>query len=262
MKKFRNIGSSLLPGLFLGSLFIVWEIIARKGLVRPNVLPGPTKIIYTLIANLPAMTEHLYVTLFESIIGFAIAILFAIIIALSMDGIFVVKKTLNPIIITSQTVPIFALAPLFTIWFGYGYLPKIVIVILICFFPITISLMEGLGSVDKELLDLLRSMGASKLQIYKMVKIPASLPSFFSGLKISGTYSVIGAVIGEWNGGKVGLGVYMLRVRHSFATDKVFATIILITVLSIGVLKIIQLLEKRMMPWTKYSKDENEEEYV
>jgi ABC-type nitrate/sulfonate/bicarbonate transport system permease component len=117
--------------------------------------------------------------------------------------------------------------------------------------------LEGLSSVEEDLLNLIKSMGATKLQLYKMVKLPAALPSFFSGLKISATYSIMGATIGEWVGGKNGLGVYMLRVKHSFATDKVFAAIIIITLLSIGMLKIISFIEKRSMPWI-YNQNQNE----
>jgi ABC-type nitrate/sulfonate/bicarbonate transport system permease component len=135
-----------------------------------------------------------------------------------------------------------------------------VVVVLVCFFPITISLLEGLASVDQELLDLLRAMGANKIQIYRIVKLPSVLPNFFSGLKIAGTYSVMGAIIGEWVGGKKGLGVYMLRVRHSFATDKVFATIIVITLLSIIMLKGIHRIEKKSMPWMQYLNKDVEEE--
>jgi ABC-type nitrate/sulfonate/bicarbonate transport system permease component len=142
------------------------------------------------------------------------------------------------------------MAPLFIIWFGYGYTPKLVIVVLICFFPITISLLQSLSGVDRELIDLMRSMGSSRYQIYKYVKLPASMTGFFSGLKIAATYSIMGATIGEWVGGKDGLGVYMIRAKQSFSTDRVFAAILVVTVLSILLLKLIELIEKRSMPWS------------
>jgi len=224
-------------------------MVARLEVVPTYILPSPTKVIKTLIINLPLLKEHILITLMEALVGFAISIIFAMVIAIIMDSIPIVKKAVYPLIITSQTIPIITIAPLFAIWFGFGYLPKIVIVVLVCFFPITISLLEGLSSVDPELLNLIKSMGASKVELYKIVKIPAALPSFFSGLKISATYSIMGATIGEWVGGKKGLGVYMMRVKQSFATDKVFAAIIIITLLSIMLLKLISFIEKKSMPW-------------
>lgn len=260
MKRFQSIGNNIVPISFVVILCLLWETISRIGVVPAFILPAPTKVIQTLIKTFPTMLDHLMITLYEALAGFVVAVILSVLIAIMMDGVSILKKALYPIIITSQTIPIMTLAPLFAIWFGYGYLPKIVVVVLVCFFPITISLLEGLASVDQELLDLLRAMGANKIQIYRIVKLPSVLPNFFSGLKIAGTYSVMGAIIGEWVGGKKGLGVYMLRVRHSFATDKVFATIIVITLLSIIMLKGIHRIEKKSMPWMQYLNKDVEEE--
>ncbi len=249
MKKLENIEDKIIPISFFTILLIIWEIIAKLQVVPTYILPAPTQIIKTLITNLPILKEHIIVTLLEALVGFIIAIILAMVIAIVMDSIPIVKKAVYPLVIISQTIPIVTIAPLFAIWFGFGYLPKVVIVVLVCFFPITISLLEGLESVEEDLLNLIKSMGANKVQVYKMVKIPAAMPNFFSGLKISATYSIMGATIGEWVGGKNGLGVYMLRVKHSFATDKVFAAIILITLLSILILTLISFIEKRAMPW-------------
>ena len=255
MRRLENIGDNIISTIFFAILVLIWEVVAKLEVVPTYILPAPTRIIVTLITNLPMLKEHIIVTLMEALVGFTISIIFAIAISIVMDSIPIVKKALYPLIITSQTIPIITIAPLFAIWFGFGYLPKVVIVALVCFFPITISLLEGLASVEEDLLNLIKSMGASKVQLYKIVKLPAAMPSFFSGLKISGTYSITGATIGEWVGGKKGLGVYMLRVKNSFATDKVFATIIIITLLSIAALKIISFTEKRCMPWI-YNKNQ------
>jgi ABC-type nitrate/sulfonate/bicarbonate transport system permease component len=135
-------------------------------------------------------------------------------------------------------------------------MPKIIIVVLICFFPISVSFLQGLVSVDPDLINLLKSMGAGKYRIYRIVKFPSALPNLFSGLKIAATYSIMGATIGEWVGGKDGIGVYMLRAKFSFATDKVFGAIIVITFLSILLLKLIEFIEKKSMPWMNYEKKE------
>lgn len=237
-------------------LIAIWEIISRTGSVPSYILPAPSMIIYSLFFNFSLMGRHILVTVYETLVGFIISVFLGIIIAIIMDGLPFVKKVIYPLLITSQTIPIITLAPLFIIWFGYGYLPKIIIVILICFFPISINLLQGLGSVDIELINLLKSMGASKYQIYKIVKLPASLPSLFSGLKIAATYSIMGATIGEWVGGKDGIGVFMLRAKYSFATDKVFGAIIIITVLSICLLKLIEFIERKSMPWVVYEKND------
>ncbi|MCC5910539.1 MAG: ABC transporter permease [Clostridiaceae bacterium] len=239
----------MLPIFFVAILIILWEIVVKLHIIDAFILPAPSSVVSALINTFDLMWPHITVTVFQAIVGFIVAIILSIIIAVTMDSIAIVKRTLYPIIITSQAVPIVTIAPLFAIWFGFGYLPKIIIVVLVCFFPITISLLEGLASVDKELLNLLKSMGAGRWDIYKLVKFPATLPNFFSGLKISGTYSIMGSVIGEWVGGNMGLGRYMLRVRQSYANDRVFATIVVIVLLSIGVLKIIQFIEKKAMPW-------------
>ena len=241
--------------IFFIVLLLIWEAISRFGVFPPFILPSPSSIIVSLVTNFTSMQYDILITLYEAAVGFIIAIILSVVIAIAMDSIIGFKKTIYPVLIISQTVPIIIIAPLFIIWFGYGYAPKIIIVTLICFFPITISLLQGLTAVDKELVDLLRSMGSNKLQIYKFVKIPSAMPNFFSGLKIAATYSIMGATIGEWVGGKSGLGVYMIRAKQAFETDRVFAAIIIIVILSILLLKLIEFAEKKNMPWLKISNE-------
>ena len=247
----KDIKNKVYPIIFFIVLLLIWETVSRFEVFPPFILPSPSSIITSLITNFTSMQYDILITLYEALTGFIIAIILSVAIAVAMDSIIGFKKTIYPVIIISQTVPIIIIAPLFIIWFGYGYAPKIIIVTLICFFPITISLLQGLIAVDKELIDLLRSMGASKFQIYKFVKIPSAMPGFFSGLKIAATYSIMGATIGEWVGGKSGLGVYMIRAKQAFETDRVFAAIIIIVILSILLLKIIEFAEKKNMPWLK-----------
>lgn len=261
MKKFQNIGKGNGVAIAFGAILIgLWELIAILDWIPPFILPSPISVFHTLLETFPIMFEHIKITVLEAGIGFLIAVFLSAGLGILVDWVPLLKKAIYPIIMISQTIPIVTLAPLFAMWFGYGYLPKILVVILVCFFPIAVSFIEGLASVDKELLNLLRSMGANPFQIYRMVKIPAALPHLFSGLKIAGTYSIMGAVIGEWIGGKEGLGVYMLRVRHSFSIDKVFATIVIITLCSIFVVKFIHIIEKKLMPWTKELPNQNEGE--
>ncbi len=249
----KNIKYKYYPIVFFVVLLLIWETISRFEVFPPFILPSPSSIITSLVTDFTSMQYDILITLYEAAAGFIIAIILSVAIAVAMDSIIGFKKTIYPVLIISQTIPIIIIAPLFIIWFGYGYAPKIIIVTLICFFPITISLLQSLIAVDKELIDLLRSMGASKFQIYKFVKIPSAMPGFFSGLKIAATYSIMGATIGEWVGGKSGLGVYMIRAKQAFETDRVFAAIIIIVILSILLLKIIEFAEKKNMPWLKIS---------
>jgi len=243
------------PVLFFIVLLLAWEGISRLQLLPPFILPAPVSIIVSLVTDIGYMAKHIGVTVYETAAGFLASVLLAVIVAVLMDALTAVKKTIFPLLVISQTIPIIILAPLFIIWFGYGYFPKIIIVILICFFPISISLQQGLASTDRELIDLLRSMGASRVQIYRFVKIPSAMPDFFSGLKIAATYSIMGATIGEWVGGKDGLGVYMIRAKQSFSTDKVFGAIAVIVVLSIALLKFIEFIENKSMPWLKTDRE-------
>ena len=254
MKRLKSIGSNLTPIAFFMMILIGWQYIVDKGIIARYILPSPSDIIITSFRIFPELKPHIMTTLEEAFTGFFIAILLAIILAVLMDSFPLAKKAFYPLFIVSQTIPIIILVPLLVMWFGFDKLPKIIVVILVCFFPIVVNLLEGLESVDRDMLNLFKSMKANYFQIFKFAKFPASLGNFFSGLKIAATYSIMGAVIGEWMGGKDGLGVYMTRVRQSFALDKVFSVIIIIVLLSLVLFKIIELIQYLMMPWTRLSK--------
>ncbi|SMB90717.1 ABC-type nitrate/sulfonate/bicarbonate transport system, permease component [Desulfonispora thiosulfatigenes DSM 11270] len=239
----------LIPLGFSIFIILVWEIFVKALQIPKWILPAPSIIINSLFSNLPYMFNHTIATLAEALLGFVLAIIISFIIAFLMDSISFIRKAIYPLLIISQTIPIISVAPLFIIWFGYGILPKIIVVQLVCFFPIVISLLGGLASVDDDQINLLRSMGASNLELFKMVKLPASMPSFFSGLKISASYSIMGAIIGEWLGAERGLGVFMTLAQKSFQTEKVFAAILIITVLSLGIFLVVSIMEKIIIPW-------------
>jgi NitT/TauT family transport system permease protein len=253
-KRLASIGNKLIPWLFFGIIILLWEFIVAHQMIARYILPSPTDILKTLLHIFPEIKMHLAITLYEALLGLFLSIIFAMILAIIMDTISMVKKAIYPILIISQTIPIIALAPLFALWFGFGELSKIIVVILVCFFPIIISLVDGLDSVDPDMLNLLKSMGASRFQIFKLIKLPASMVNLFSGLRIAATYSIMGAVIGEWLGGESGLGVYMMRVKQSYALDKVFAVIVIIIVSSIVLFKVISWSQNWLMPWQDHMK--------
>jgi ABC-type nitrate/sulfonate/bicarbonate transport system permease component len=251
MKKWGNIRDKTIPVLFIILIILIWQFIVDSGFIARYILPSPWDVVTVCVAILPEITVHIYTTLQEAITGLLIAITLSVLLAVLMDNFVIIKKALQPLLVVSQTIPIMVLAPLFAMWFGFGVLPKIMVVILVCFFPIVVSLLEGLNSLDDDLLNLMKSMKANRWQIFYLAKFPASLGSFFSGLKIAATYSIIGAVIGEWMGGRYGLGVYMTRVRQSFALDKVFASILIIIILSMVLFKTIELIQFLVMPWRR-----------
>lgn len=255
MKKSPNTGERWWPLILILGILAIWQWVVDIGWVRRYMLPSPTDVVEALFEQFPVLMPHLGITLLEGFTGLFAAIVFSLVMAILMDVIPGLKRAVYPLLVMSQTVPIIVIAPLVAMWFGFGIQPKIFVVVLVCFFPITISLIEGLQGVDRELIDLMRAMGAKRFQIFTKIKLPFTLSNFFSGLKIAATYSIMGAVIGEWLGGSAGLGVYMERARHSFAMDRVFASILLIILVSVALFYGIESLQKFIMPWAK-SKEE------
>jgi len=228
---------------------MIWQFLSMSGLIPPYMLPSPYRVILVFINEFPLLIKHLLYTLMEAMAGLTIALIAAFLLSVIMDANKYIKKSITPILLLTQTLPVIAIAPLLILWMGYGLAPKITLVFLTCFFPVTIGLLGSFASTDNDELLLLQSMGAKKWQLYYYIKIPHALPAFFSGLKIAASYSIIGAVIAEWLGGNAGLGVYMIRVRRSYSFDKMFAAIILVSVLSLLLIKLVSLIEKKSMPW-------------
>ncbi len=241
--------SMLLPGTVIILLLAAWETAVDRGGIEKWILPSPTTVLKAFWQARDLIWQHSLYTVAETAAGFGIAIVLAVVTATLMDLSDWLKKTVYPLLVISQTIPIIAVAPLFIIWFGYGLAPKIMVVALVCFFPITVNLADGYRLVDNDMIRLMSAMGANKYQIFRLVKLPAALPFFFSGLRIAGTYSVMGAVIGEWLGASQGLGVLMTRSAHSFLTERVFAVIMVIIILSLAFCFLIDMLARLVMPW-------------
>lgn len=249
MKKSENIGSKLAPIIFVVLLLMIWQVVVTAGGIEKYIMPAPTDVIKVLVTEFKTMIPHILATLYEGMVGFLIAIVLSIVLAIIMDRFSLVKKALYPVLVISQTIPTVALAPLFIIWFGFGALPKIIVVVIVCFFPIVISIVDGLEGVDKDLINHFKLMGASKLKIFLHLKLPYGMINFFSGMRIAATYSIMGAVIGEWLGGDKGLGVYMTRARSAYALDKMFAAIVIIVVISMAIFLLVSIMEKVFTPW-------------
>lgn len=233
------------------AVLAVWYCVCRFTGVPKFILPSPGDVARAFRDDWKLMLSHAKVTLTETFIGLFFGILIGFLTAVLMDRFSIVQKTVYPLIVVSQTIPTVAIAPLLVIWMGYRMLPKIVLIVLVVFFPIAVSLLQGFSEVDKDTVNLMRSMGAGRAQIFRYVKLPNSLGHFFSSLKISVSYAVVSAVVSEWIGGTEGLGCYMTRVRKSFSSDKMFAVIILISVISLLLIWLTEVIQRASMPWEK-----------
>ncbi len=240
---------ALPPLLLVCFVLLVWQTVAVRSGLSAFILPSPIQVAQATYETWDILLPAIGTTMVETGIGLGIAIVFGVVIAGVMDISNLLRRSLYPILVASQTVQILAIAPLLIIWFGFGLLPKVLVVILICFFPLAVNTADGLASADPDLVALLRSMGASRNQIWRMVRLPAAMPLFFSGLRIAVTYSVVGATIAEWVGGSAGLGLYMLRSKNALATDQVFAAIVVTSVISIGLYTLVYALERAVLPW-------------
>jgi len=227
-------------------ILLLWQLLSISGFIPSFMLPSPVKVIIAFCKDFTLLMFHLKITLVEAFFGIATSIILAFLAAVLMDNFRFINSSVYPLLIISQTIPTIAIAPVLILWFGYGISSKVILIFISCFFPMTVNLLTGFASVDSDAIRLLRSIGATKFQIFKYAKLPSCTKHFFAGLKISASYSIIGAVVSEWLGGTQGLGVYMTRVKKSFAYDKLFAVIFLISALSLMLLKIISLLEKRI----------------
>lgn len=232
-------------------ILILWQFLSAMEIVPKFMLPSPLDVVKAFIFDFPLLMNHARTTLLEAFFGLAIGVSLGFMVAVIMDRFHFIYKAFYPILIITQTIPTVAIAPLLVLWLGYGMAPKITLIVIVTFFPITIGLLDGFKSADSDAIQLLKSMNASDRQIFKHIKLPSSISHFFAGLRISVSYSVVGAVISEWLGGFNGLGVYMTRVKKSYSFDKMFAVILLISIISLILMEGVVFLQKISMPWIK-----------
>lgn len=229
-------------------LFLLsWELLCVAKVVPEYMLPSPLKVLRAFCSDFPLLMHHCRTTLGEAALGLSLSIVLAFVTSFLMDRFLFLNKAVYPLLVITQTIPAVAIAPLLILWLGYGCAPKVALVISTCYFPLTVNLLTGFASTDVDAMNMLRAMGASRIQIFFHLKLPSSLGDFFSGLKVAVSYSVVGAVISEWLGGMDGLGVYMTRVKKSYSFDKMFAVIFLISAVSLILMKIVSLLEKEFV---------------
>lgn len=253
-KKLQNTTNKIAPVIAIFVVMLIWYVCNDLEVIPAYMLPSPTDVFKAFVNNFDVMMEQAVVTLQEAIYGLLIGIVIAFVVASLMDRFAFLHKALYPLLVISQTIPTIAIAPLLVLWMGFGMAPKITLVVITTFFPIAIGLLNGFSSVDDDAIKLMRSMGANKFQIFRYVKLPSALPSFFSGLQVSASYAIVGAVISEWLGGFNGLGVYMTRVKKAYAFDKMFAVIIFISAISLLLMALISVIQKLAMPYKRKDK--------
>lgn len=250
-RRLESIRSKLPPLAAFCIVLTLWWAVCAAGLLPPYMLPSPGAVLQALVSDFPNLMHHASISLQEAVYGLLAGVALAFVIASAMDRFEVLEKALYPLMVVTQTIPTIAVAPLLVLWMGFGMAPKITLVVITTFFPIAVGLLEGFKGVDPDAVSLMRSMKADRLQIFRHLKLPSALPHFFSGLRISASYAVVGAVISEWLGGFEGLGVYMTRVKKAYAFDKMFAVIIVIIVVSLLLMAAVDLLRKLSMPWNR-----------
>jgi len=232
-------------------LVAVWEAVIRVADVPSYLWPAPSAIVEAGVEERRLIGAAAWVTTQEVVLGVLLAVAVALVTAVLLHHFGLLRRTLYPLLIASQTVPVVVLAPILAIAFGYGIAPKLAITALICFFPLVVGTLDGLRSVDPELLRLMRTLDAGRWAIFRQVEFPSALPQLFSGARVAVTYAPIGAVFGEWSGSTDGLGFVMLQATPQLRTGLVFAAIVVLTVESVALFVLVRLLERVVVPWNR-----------
>lgn len=241
------------PTLLVVGLLLFWEGAVRWFAIPAFILPAPSQVAAALWQwRRVLLLEHLPVTLLEVLVGLGLSLLAGVVLAIMMHWSPALARTLYPIVVAAQTIPVIAISPVFLFWFGYSLSQKVAVVVLVAFFPIVVNTLDGLRSTNAELLTWLRAAGAGRWRTLWLAEVPAALPAFFSGLKVAATVSVVGAVIGEWLGGQMGLGVYGRRAASSFKSPELFASVVVLAAVGVLLFLAVAWFEQRLTRWHNY----------
>lgn len=246
------------PALLLAALVGVWEVWVVARHTPAYVVPTPGRVGRAFADSASLLPRHVWATTVESVAGLVVGAAAGVVIAALVAGVPLARRTIEPLLVASQTVPMIVLAPMLAFWFGIGTSPKVIVVALVTFFPVAVSTAAGLTDADPELVDLVRGMGGDRRAVMRTVRLPAAIPAFFSGLRIASAYAVGGAVIGELVAGDRGLGVFINRSKASFRVDRIFVAVVVITVLSAGLFGAVGVLARWAAPWRHLSDDPRE----
>ncbi len=240
-----------LPAALLAlSALVVWEGTVWVFGIPAFLLPGPVAVFEAFWESRGMLLRHAVPTAGEALVGFAFAAAAGILSGVIINRSSLAERSLYPWLVASQTLPVIAIAPVLVTWFGYGPVPKVIVVTLFCFFPITVSVVDGLRAVDPDLIRLMRSFGATRRRIFYMVEVPGALPFLFGGVRLAVTYSVIGAVVGEWVGSSEGLGFLMIQDKSQFEIARLFAEIAVLSAMGVTLFLLVALVQRLAAPWT------------
>jgi putative hydroxymethylpyrimidine transport system permease protein len=247
------------PALLLAALLAAWQVAVDTDLIHDFLVPSPSQIASALWDDRSLLADNAWVTIKEVVLGFLLAVVVGLAFAVAMHLSGALRRAAYPLLVASQTIPVIAIAPILVVWFGYGIGPKLGIIALVCFFPVAVNAYDGLRSVDPDLIKLMRTLDASRLQILRRVEAPAALPYAFSGAKIAVAVAVIGAVFGEWSGADSnngGLGQLMLNFNYQFDTARLFAAIVVLSTIAIALFGLIAVAERLLLPWRQTDEGE------
>lgn len=250
------IGAAWPATVLVVAIVLVWEFYTRYSGIKPTTLPAPSRVLQQIIENRQALIDNALPTIAATLSGFALSVASAFISSILVDFVRPLRRALFPVFIISQTLPLVAIAPLVVLWFGFGLLPKILLVSLVTFFPMMVALVQGYDSTDKDMEWLLRSMGATRAQVFLKARLPSAIPFFFTGLRISITYAVVGAIFAEYSGAAKGLGIYMLSAKNNFRPDLVLAAVFCSALITLVLFGCTVLIERLSMPWEQVRKDD------
>ncbi len=246
----------LAPAAVVAALLALWQIAASWDLladalgIEPFLVPSPAEIAESLWNDRELLIDNAWVTLQEVVLGLALALVIGYGLAVALHLSPVLRRALYPLIVATQTVPVIAIAPILIVWFGFGIGPKLAIIALVCFFPVTVNTLDGLRAVEPALVRMMRTLDADRATILRRIEAPSSLPYFFSGAKIAAAIAVIGAVFGEWSGANEGLGHLILTSQAQLQTARVFAAVVVLSVIAIALVGLLALAQRRFAGWS------------
>jgi ABC-type nitrate/sulfonate/bicarbonate transport system permease component len=233
----------------LAILIGLWQLIVWLVNPDPTVLPTPARVVSQAWLNRGALWQNAVPTIEETLIGIAAALVVSAILATAIDLSKIARRAIYPLLVGSQSIPVIVIAPLFVIWFGFGLLPKILVIILVTFFPTTVGLLEGFNSTEPEASNLIKSMGGGRFKEFVTLRVPTALPFFFTGLRVAVSFAVLAAIFGEWVGATTGLGIYMELEKNALRTDLVFAAVLVTALISMVLYSLTFLIQRLTMPW-------------
>lgn len=251
IRRFRRLQRSLPAALFIALLAVGWELGVQWFRVPKFIVPPLSDVFASLWQTRDLLAKHAAVTLGESLLGLVLSVVFGVAIAVWIHFSRIAERVAYPLVVASQTIPIVALSPVMVMWFGYAIWSKVAVVVLFAFFPITVNMIDGFRSSDRDLAELMRAMGARRRDLFWKLHVPSALPAFFTGLKVAATVSVAGATIGEWLGAESGLGMYSKRASNMMRADAVFAAVLVLSLLGIALFLAAKWLERRTLRWQR-----------